>query len=309
MNKRILFLLSMVLLAGIGFICCEQDTCPELVDSDYALQFVLRGGFAGVNQKLVLDEVGTIETYNSAYLVTDSISSEVREVWRHRLNDVGFFCLDDYYPPAEIIMDGFSYELTVSSRGKTKTVSAEDRGGHPAALRELFWDLHYDLYLPIYQDSAKVGTLLIWQEYGVLPWPFAEQAPLADNIYTEYFFSVIDTTGAIALYLNGLYYPDSGYNKDINYLHLEGDYLYRLTMIENGFKVNSAHPVRYWPLELNISLSEIPDEGLVIRNDIFRQVAALFIEPVYVNSIFVMSLATEVVSAYHLRLINGEVVD
>lgn len=318
MNKRILFLPSLALLAGIGFICCEQYTCPDLVDSDYALEFILRGGVGGICSKLVLNEDGTVEASNREYLesgsaiwpaVSDSIPLQVREEWRHRLNDIGFFCLDDYYPPAEIIMDGFNYELAVVSCGKSKTVTAEDRGGHPAALHELFWDLFYDLYLPVYQDSAEVGTLLIWQEYRVLPCPFTEQAPLADNVYTEYVFSEIDSTGEIARYLNDLYYPDGDYNKDIHYLHLEGDYLYRFTMIDSGFKVNSAHPVQYWPQELNIHLSDITDEGVVVRDEVFRQVAALFIEPLYINSIFVEVLTTEEVSAYYLTLLNGMVVD
>lgn len=314
--------IAFILLAGLVLMRCqgpsEPDTCPDLVDSDYALQFVLRGGVAGAYHKLVLNEDGTVEASTRGYLesgsaiwpaVSDSIPLPVREEWQHRLNEIGFFCLNDNYPPATIIMDGFSYELTVSSRGKVKTVSAEDRGGHPDALHELFWDLHYDLYLPVYQDSAKVGTLLIWQEYRVLPWPFTEQASLTDNVYTKYFFSEIDSTGEIARYLNDLYYPDGDYNKDINYLHLEGDYLYRFTMIDNGFKVNSAHPFQYWPQELNIHLSDITDEGVVVRDEVFRQVAALFIEPLYVNSIFVEVLTTEEVSAYHLRLLNGVAVD
>lgn len=308
---------------ALGFLLvggCDSNDCLETVDDDFEMQFILRGGIAGVHHRLVVYEDGKIETTDRAYLpygsgpslelvVYDSLTTAEKAAWAGRLNEVGLFCLDNDYPPATVIMDGFDYELTVASHGQTITISAADKGGHPAALHELFWDLHYNLYVPTYQDSATVGTLLIWQEYSVQPWLLTEQAPLTDNVYTEYFFSEIDSTGEIARYLNDLYYPDGDYNKDIHYLHLEGDYLYRFTMIDNGFKVNSAHPVQYWPQELNIHLSDITDEGVVVRDDVFRQVAALFIEPLYVNSIFVMSLNTEVVSAYYLRLVNGEAVD
>ena len=316
--------LHVIAIIGIGVILgglwcsgpAEPDTCPDLVDSDYTLQFILRGG--GVYHKLALNEDGTVEASARRYLdsgsaiwqvVSDSVSSQVRYVWLDRLNDIGFFCLDDYYPPATQWMDVSFYKLTVVSRGKTKTVTAEDRGGHPAALHELFWDLYYDLYVPVYRDSAKVGTLSIWQEYKVLPWPFTDVAPLTDNVYTEYFFSEIDSTGEIARYLSDLYSPDSNYNKDIGYLHLEGDYLYGIKMIDNGIKVLPPHPVRYWPEELGVSLGDIPAEGVIVRDEVFRQVKALFIEPLYVNSVFVESLTAEVLLAYHLILVNGVAVD
>lgn len=293
---------------ALGFLLvggCDFNDCQETVDDDFEMQFVLRGGFVGVYYKLVLDKAGSVEAHNGTFLVSDSVSAQVRKEWQDRLNDVDYFCLDNDYPPTTVIADGFDYELTVVSHGQTKTISAADEGGYPAALHELFWDLYYNLYVPTYQDSATVGTLFIWQEYSVQPWPFTEQAPLTDNVYTEYFFSEIDSTGEIARYLNDLYYPDGDYNKDIHYLLLAGDHLYRITMIEDGFKINSAHPVRYWPQELNVSLRAISDEGVIIYDDLFRQVKALLIEPLYLNSIFVESLTADEMTAYYLTLVNG----
>ncbi len=319
LKKRTPFLPSLVLLAGIGFMCCEQFTCPDLVDSDYALEFILRGGFGGICSTLVLNKDGTVEASNRTHLesgstiwpvVSDSIPLPIREEWQHRLNDVGFFCLDDDYPPATVIVDGFLYELTIESQGITKTVSAADMGGHPDKLHKLFWDLFYDLYLPVYQDSATVGTSLIQQKYMIQTWPFTEQASLANNVHTECLFSEIDSTGEIARYLNGLYYPDGECDQEANYLHLEGDYLYRFTMIVNeGFKINSAHLIRYWPEEFNIALSDIPVEGLAIRNELYKQVEALLIEPLYLNSIFIEALVTEDMVAYYVALVNGVNVD
>ncbi len=319
MRKPLGFLLISFLLISN----CDRYECPKSVEANFSLQFDLAGGFAGEHHRLVVYEDGKIETTDRVYLpyggeplelmVYDSLTTAEKAAWAGRFNEAGLFCLDDSYHPAERIADGFWYELSVTSGGNAKTITASDWAppDQPAYFKDLhglFWELHYELYVPV-RDSANVGTLFNWQKYAVKPWPFTEQVPLTDNVYTEYLFSEIDSTGEIARYLNDLYYPDGDYNKDIHYLHLEGDYLYRFTMIDNGFKVNSAHPVQYWPQELNIHLSDITDEGVVVHNEVFRQVAALFIEPLYVNSIFVMSLNTEVVSAYYLRLVNGEAVD
>ena len=300
MNRYWLFLLTLGFMTG-----CQEFQNTNEVYSGYTLEFTLTGGFAGAHNKLTLSEDGAVEASNGGFLVSAVVSQEIRALWLERLNDVGFFALDDDYPPAMVIMDGFYYELTVTSQGQTKIVTATDRGGHPDDLHELFWDLFYELFLPVYRDSAAAATVLIRQQYLLQTWPFISRAPLMGHIYTEYTFSEIDSTGEIERYLKALYYPGGTYHTEIRYLHQEGDFLYRFTMLDGGFKINSAHPVRNWPADLNLPLSDIPDEGVVVQGEAYQEIKALLIEPLFVNSIFIEGPAAEDVAAYYVAKRNG----
>ena len=254
-----------------------------------------------VYHQLILNEDGTVEARNGVYMATAAITSEEREVWRERLNQVDFFNLDDDYLPEEPMADGFGYQLIVESEGQAKSVSVADGGAPPEDLCVLLGALYSDLYLPIYRDSATTGTVLS-TKYQVRSWPFTTAASLREHGPGAYFYyDEIDSTGEIKDYLRALYSPDGDYVSDVYHLHQEDDSLYMLTLRTSGFYIKSVHPVRYWPEDLGISLGDITDGGVVVEDVLYNQVKALLI----INSIFMEAPAAEDVVAYYVTLRNG----
>lgn len=300
MNRYWLFLLTLGLMVG-----CQEFPCTDQVCPDYTLEYVKSGGFGGVYHQLVLNEDGTVEARNKVYMVTAAITSEEREVWRERLNQVNFFNLDDDYLPEEPIADGFGYQLIVESEDQAKSVSVADGGAPPEDLFVLLGALYSDLYLPVYRDSATLGTVFS-TKYQVRPWPFTAVAALREQGLAEsFYFDEIDSTGEIEDYLRALYSPDGDYVSDPYHLHQEDDSLYTLKLQANGFFIKSVHPIRYWPADLNIPLSDIIDEGVIVQAEVYQEVKALLIEPLFVNSIFIEAPANEYVVAYYVTLRNG----
>ncbi len=300
MNRHLLLILILGLV-----ICCQDPQSADPVDTGYYLEYSRVGGFGGFHDKLTLDTDGTVKATQKVYQVSAVVNQQIRDIWWERLIGVDFFNLDDEITLEDNVDDALFYGLTVEYQGISNSVSVTAGGVHPVGFYELVSDLYYELFVPIYRDSATLGTVFS-TKYQVRSWPFITGVALREHGPGEYFyFDEIDSTGEIEDYLRALYSPDGDYVSDIYHLHQEDDSLYILILRSDGFYIKSVHPVRYWPEDLGISLGDITDEGVVVEDVLYNQVKALLIEPLYINSIFIEAPAAEDVVAYYVTLRNG----
>ena len=312
MNRYWLFLLA------IGFITgCQDSQCLETVAADFSLEYTQYGGWIE-GATLIMNEDGSVEGrflgYSSfgslsSYKVKDSLSSLEKSEWRDRLNEIKFFCLDDDYTEITPIPDYSKYEITVVSGGVKKTVSVISDGKYPANLIPdlliLFNDLYRGLFLPLC-DSAAVGTVILAREFIIREWPFSTELPLS-GIET----TVEVTSGPIRAYLDSLYHPGPEHNDlERNYLYLEADSLYRVSVGTIYFAIREVLWAEPWPSGLERLPDEIPVGGFVIRDDQFRELKGVLRGPDYGNyPIFTLIPPSEDVVAYELWLLVGEPLD
>ena len=202
MNRHLLLILILGLV-----ICCQDPQSADPVDTGYYLEYSRVGGFGGFHDKLTLDTDGTVKATQKVYQVSAVVNQQIRDIWWERLIGVDFFNLDDETTLEDNVVDVLFYGLTVEYQGISNSVSVTAGGVHPVGLYELVSDLYYELFVPIYRDSAEVATLLINERYIVKPWPFTSRAPLEGHVPGEYKYSEIDSTGEIESYMSKLFDP------------------------------------------------------------------------------------------------------
>lgn len=305
-----------VALVGILWVGCTfQHECDQEVDTDFSLEYTRHGGWIG-RSTLLVNKDGAAEAqflgYRaldslSLYYVTDTLSDIEKSEWADRLNEIGFFCLEDNYTDLTPIPDYNKYEITVVSGGVSKTVTVISDGNYPANLVPdlliLFEDLYNELYIPIL-DSATVGTLILAREFVVCRWPFTAELPLSGMGPYAIRYS---SSGQIGAYLDSLYHPGAGPDQDWTYLQLEEDTLYRLSVGTVYFSIRSIHWVEAWPQGLGILPADFPNESLVVRNDLFQELKGVVEDPAYSDyPVFIIPPLTDGIAAYELWLIKGE---
>ena len=296
---------------------CQPSECLETVDADFSLEYTQYGGWIE-RATLIINEDGSVEgrflSYSSfdsisTYKVRDSLSTLEKSEWGDRLNEIDFFCLEDDYTKKSPIPDDDKYEISVVSGGVHKTVNVIPGGNYPADLISdlliLFNDLYRDVFLPI-RDSASVGTVILARDFIIREWPFSAELPLSG---LEAGVSL--TSGTIRAYLDSLYHPGPEHaDLERNYLYLEGDSLYRVSVGTIYFSVREVLWAEAWPSGLDRLPSEIPVGGIVIRNDQFRELRSVLQGPDYGNyPVFTLIPPSENVVAYELWLLVREPLD
>ena len=194
------------------------------------------------------------------------------------------------------------------SGGVHKTVRVISGGKDPAnqipGLLILFNDLYSDVFLPI-RDNASVGTVILAREYIIREWPFSAALPL-----TGLEAGVSISSGPIRAYLDSLYHPGPGSDLERNYLYLEGDFLYKVSVGTIYFSTREVLWAEAWPSRLERQPDEIPVAGFVIRDDQFRELKGALQGPAYGDyPVFTITPPSENVVAYELWLLVGEPLD
>jgi hypothetical protein len=267
----------------LGALACEDNDCPEGIDDDYSLSYSMYGGFAGASWELHIAHDGYLEVHNTFFglgdeieslVVADSLTSMQKAEWGQRIEDVGFNCLEENYPPINIVMDGFSHDLMVTTRGETKAVHIDANSNAPKSLEQLVWDLYYDIIHPVYHDSSTTGILFVRTIYNLLPWPFSDV--VATGGAGRHILSDIDITGEITRFLNDLYYPGGVYQWSTSYCFIDDYRIYTIGYSRGDyFTFHNRDSLHNWPENISFALADIEAGGMAMEGDLYQQVRSV----------------------------------
>lgn len=274
------------------------------------ISYTLRGGFAGTNEVTVIDESGGAELthgYQPKYVVHYRLTPNQLNGLKAAFDRADFVALQDKYPQKHSVKDDFSYSISYTSGGATKTVVIEEGAEPPRKLEALLIELHKTNEAIL--NNPDAGALLIYQFFEIKIWPFSDSVRLGDFNEDKFYFDSSELSRQLFDYLNQI---DPFVLDEL--VFWEGDSLYRISFFREGptFEENIGSyfrvwgvPIRYWPADFGFALSDIPETGRILDAQTYQAVRSRFNVALFYWQSFIFDELMEGGKAVTLVLVSG----
>lgn len=297
--------------AFLAFTACDFSN-PWDYSVPALIEFTIAGGYAGTHEETIIDETGQAELTHHYYpqklVVHYQLSPSQLDSLKLAFDRADFVTLKSKYEAKHPIADGFSYSISYTLDGTTKTVVVEEGADYPKKLLTLLLELHKVNELIL--DNPDAGTLLIYQTYTIKVWPFSDSIKLGDHSGDRIYFNNTGLYRQIFDFLNQ-FAQQSSLDEMVFW---EGNSLFILRLEREGptFEDNIGSyvqvegiPVRYWPTEFGFTLSDIPQTGMVLDLAIYHAVRRLLMEYQAYPQLFIFDELREEGEAVSLLLLSG----
>ena len=197
----------------------------------------VRGGYVSINETIIIGFNGFSEMRYLKYKLHFQLPDSVFENLNRKFEEADFFNLEAKYPLHGSGYDCLSFTIMYSTGYKSKSIKADWCGKIPDKLEELLITLYKTRHLII--SNPDVITLHISWIYKIKEWPFSDILRL--KIY-HFDYVDLDTESRfndIICYFDSLKYDNQ------NYLFLENDYLYQVSLVRDEEDSNQLYIIQF----------------------------------------------------------------
>ncbi len=253
--------------------CKEYSATEPNIYENYNLVYNISGGFGGMNKTLWIFEDKEVKYTGRSYNIKSEMDDQSLLGIYELFVENDFFELDSLYMPDQQIMDGINVRLEFESATRSNSIYLSTHYINyvmsdttvKVKLRNIFGYL--DEYINTLTNSVDMGNVTIRSKAILEEWPFGDKISLSDYLnksvgVDEEVFNFLkekhQLDDNVKYFQDGLIYQLVG----------SGGYAFSYSDLDT-FYINIYNPKEgmLWPLELK--LSDITDDGIVVEGDAY----------------------------------------
>ena len=121
---------------------CGVFSNPVDYSAPAIIEYAISGGVLGIHVEITVNETGFAELIQGTrggqrFVIQSQLSESQWGALKTTFDAANFFGLRNEYKPSYSVADGFSYAISYTAEGRTKTVTVKDGADYPKKLEDL----------------------------------------------------------------------------------------------------------------------------------------------------------------------------